>query len=230
MKKDKKGKVRNLKFKYTKHTPEGQNFLDAKINLNPVLIKNVEQKMPRYQLKRFANACDVNACAKDYPFTRDLSTEEILNIDLDAECLNKLELPQPAGDIALLMETTKTRINKSVDIEKQVDLPLCSPWLSKKRPLSAKESENGSYKGKIYTSISVRHSVKDDFVVVQETDSRFGYMPPIFDAKATVAFPPICEGEMWSVGWIQACKKADRKLHYDQNVTLVVQKCTNILK
>ena len=65
----------------------------------------------------------------------------------------------------------------------------------------------------------MRHSVKDDFVVFQETDSRVGCMPAVFDAKATVAFPPIVAGEIWMVGWIQAVKKEDRKLSYEQNLT-----------
>ena len=58
-------------------------------------------------MKRFANACDVR---KAYPTRRELTTDEILNINLDPKCLNRLESSQPVKDMSHLIETTKTRL------------------------------------------------------------------------------------------------------------------------
>ena len=100
-------------------------------------------------MKRFANACDVR---KAFPTRRELTTDEILNINLDLKCLNRLESSQPVKDMSHLIETTKTRVNKFIKSGKQIDLSLCSPWLSKKKPLSAVKSEKIPLREK-YTAV-----------------------------------------------------------------------------
>ena len=89
------------------------------------------------------------------------------------------------------------------------NLPSCYLWPSKETPPSVLKSQICSFSGKIYSSVSAKHI--DDSLVVQETESRIGYLPSLFVAKATVAFPPVCEGEVWTVGWIQALKKNEAK-------------------
>ena len=221
--KHKNSMAKRIKLKLPNYTSEELEFLGGIVSLNPVLVKNVEKRMPKYKIKRFANACDV---MKAFPTRRELTADKILNTTLDSKCLSHLESSHPVEDMSHLTETTKTRVNKLIKGGKQIDLSLCSPWLSKEKPRSAVQSKNIPLKGKIYSSVWVRHSVKDDFVVVQETYDRVGCMPAIFDAKATVAFPPICDGEIWTVGWIHALKKEDRKLSYEQNLTLVFYKFT----
>ena len=55
---------------------------------------------------------------------------------------------------------------------------------------------------KIYASIEVDYG--DDYVLVQETEDHFGYIPQTFAAGGTVAFPPIDENEIWTIGFVQA--------------------------
>ena len=83
-------------------------------------------------------------------------------------------------------------------------------WPSKETPPSVLSSQKSSFGGKIYSSVSAKHI--DDSLVVQETEGRIGYLPSLFVAKATVAFPPVCEGEVWTVGWIQALTKNEAKI------------------
>ena len=99
--------AKRIKLKLPNYTSEELEFLAGIINLNPVIIKDVEQRMPRYRMKRFANACDFR---KAYPNRRELTTYQILNINLDPKCLNRLESSQPVKDMSHLIETTKTRL------------------------------------------------------------------------------------------------------------------------
>ena len=207
--------------KLTMHLEENRNFLSGIINLNPLLINKVEKRMPKYMFKRFANACDlINTFQM---IKKDLNIKKNLNTYLDSCHLKDLANSQECKDkyIDWLIKSVKTRVHQSLKKPKRSNLSFCSPWLSKEKPKSAKECDKSIMKGKIYTSVSARHSNSDDFVVVQETESQIGYMPAVFIAKATVAFPPICKGEVWTIGWIQAMTKADKFIYYDQNITSV---------
>ena len=183
------------------------NFLNGIIYLNPVLQPTVRYRLPRYSYERFANSCDiVNA----FPWVKDAET--ILKL-LKSPISNK-----PLSDpiIHRIKEATTMRIKQFAAVP--TNLKSCTPWLSKEKPLSAEESLKSPLKGKIYATVVTMHSAEDDLLVVQETETDVGYMPPVFSAEATVAFPPICKGEVWTVGWIQAMKKAKRTTFYDPNL------------
>ena len=83
-------------------------------------------------------------------------------------------------------------------------------------------STSNTLVGKIYAGVVATHSSDDDFVVVQEAERRFGYMPPVFAAKATVAFPPICRGEVWTVGWVQALTGSSQMIACENDFVLVL--------
>ena len=184
--------------------------------MNSLLISDVEFRMPRYSYERFGNSCDV---IETFPSLSDKQRQNILKTSLDLNTLERFELNQPIEDpwLIKLKDVTETRIQRSAPKSTQCYLRQCTPWLSKEKPQSADKSQKNPLKGKIYASILTRNKVKDDLLVFQETETCMGYMPPVFSAKATVAFPPICKGEVWTVGWIQALKKADRTFLYSQD-------------
>ena len=202
------------------HMAQNNEFLSGIINLNPLLVNQVHLRMPNYRYKRFAEADDV---IKVFPSANSTTTAQVLNSHLDFRTLRDLEENKPFGDegFSNVFETVRERFHPFVPKQNYSDLSLCSPWLSKEMPSSAKNCINSSVKGKIYISVAVTHSSEDDFVVVQETESRIGFMPPVFAAKSTVAFPPICEGEVWTVGWIQALSKGKRGVAFDNNFMLI---------
>ena len=183
--------------------------------MNSLLISNVEFRMPRYSFARFGNSCDVA-----FPSFGDSQRKAFLKTSLNLSILKRFELDQPIEDpwLIKLKDETEARIQRSVPKSTQCNLEQCTPWLSKEKPLSADKSQKNPLKGKIYTSILTRNRVEDDLLVFQETETCMGYMPPVFSAKATVAFPPICKGEVWTVGWIQALKKSDQKICYDPDI------------
>ena len=186
-------------------------FVKRFININPLLIKYVRVRMPNYTFKRFTNACDVQKAFKHDDL---IKTEQVLNTQLDQEALTQLKfgLPVKSPTLKKLFKTTEERILKSSDNEtEKCDLSLCSLWLSKDEPLSVKYVTKNPLSGKIYASIFANHSIKDKFVFVQETKTSIGYAYPSFVAKATVAFPPINKGEVWTIGWIQALTNLDQK-------------------
>ena len=153
MTKDNKDGKTNSETNY--EIKEDDKFVTGIINLNPLLVKNVKERIPNYNSKKISNTYDV---------------------------LNP-------------------------------NFSLCSLWPSIEKPSSAVESHKYLLKGKIYSSISAKHCGTNDFVVFQETEKLIGYMPMFFSAKATVVFPPICQGEVWTVGWIQAVTKHDSEDH-----------------
>ena len=53
----------------------------------------------------------------------------------------------------------------------------------------------------IYAPIEINY--KDEYVLVQETRSQVGYKPQRFVASRTIAFPPIGDKEIWTVGFVQ---------------------------
>ena len=178
--------------------------------MNPLLCKAVRLRIPNYTYARLANLSDVT---KAFPFFDASKTNDFLNTCFDTSLLKDLKRSKPIQDQNFLkiVTTTKKRTNSSASEYCKG----CSPWLSKEKPLSVGKCQINPLKGKIYACISARHSAEDDFVVVQETETLFGYSPPVFSAIATVAFPPICKGEVWTVGWIQAMKKSDRSIYKD---------------
>ena len=187
------------------------NFENGIVHLNPVLIKKREERMPNYAYKRFANECDFN---RAFPLHAG-KAERALNAPLDCRTLKNLKFCEGIEDKVFqhLLTTTAGRIEGGSNLQLLAAMaPMCSFWLAKEKPLSVTESPNYPLNGKIYASISVNHTVSDDFVFVQETDEQIGYISPLFAAKATVAFPPILEGEVWTVGWIQATTKADSEI------------------
>ena len=201
-----------------RHVAENTKFLNGLINLNSSLVNKVNLRMPNYKYKRFADACDV---IKTFPFIQNV--REFLNSRLNFQTMKDLEeynCFEDAGFLELAINARK-RFHQFVPMQNDFDVSMCSPWLSKELPLSVENCKKSPLQGTIYTSLSVTHSSADEFVVAQETDSRVGYAHPGFAAKATVAFPPICEGEIWTIGWIQAVTKLDTRYCFE-NKTLVV--------
>ena len=183
--------------------------------MNSLLISNVKFRMPRYSFERFGNSCDI---IETFPSFSVKQRKTFLKTSLDLNILERFELDEPVEEVLMkLMKVTDARIQQSAPKSKQCYLRQCTPWLSKEKPRSADKSKKNPLKGKIYASILTRNKVKDDLLVFQETETCMGYMPPVFSAKATVAFPPICKDEVWTVGWIQALKKADRTFLYSQD-------------
>ena len=190
-----------------------EKFLDGIIYLNPLLNSKVEVRMPAYSFERFGNVCDVKKAFPSFKSSDMSQTRNFLETRLSQSLLKTFYVRKPlteySSKISKLMKETESRILETGKKPPQSNLHHCTPWLSKNKPLSAVESLKDPLKGKIYTSISVRHSAENDKVAVQETETCIGYMPPVFSAHATVAFPPICKGEVWTIGWIQAITKAE---------------------
>ena len=86
-----------------------------------------------------------------------------------------------------------------------------SPWLRKEAPESVQTSEGSLLGGKVYVTMTTGY--RCDYLLLQETENHFGYMPPCFNVRATVAFPPVCKNEVWTVGFIQAVTKVGDFLH-----------------
>ena len=210
-------------------TKEDSNFLDDLVNLNPLLVKKNEQRMPKYQWKRFANTGDVYEAHAIDVFFRNIDTETVLNKLVSSNTLKNLEngIPVENWKFSILLHNTHERISRAYGNAngRGANLSLCTPWLNKEKPRSVTESRNNLLNGKIYASISVNHSVADDFLYFQETDTDIGYISPLFSAIATVAFPPVCEGEVWTIGWIQAMTKCESTIEskdeYNQYFKLV---------
>ena len=183
-------------------------------------VNPVKSRMPKYQYKRFANPIHFKNC---FPHE-----ETLLSLDsfVDESSLKYLKNKRRVlnnASFRKLLGTVEQRFHQIIPKPKHYDLSLCSPWLSKKRPMSVKNCRNRPHEGKIYIGATVTHSSDDDFVAVQEAEEDLiGYMPPIFAAKATVAFPPICEGEVWTVGWVQTLTKSSMIKYCDNNFTLVI--------
>ena len=195
----------NQKMAANKHVDVSNpdNFLEGIIYLNPLLNSEVERRMPGYSFGRFGNGRDVKKAFPDFEMSQ---TMNFLKTPLCPSLLKKFK-PIKGSKISKLMKETESRILEIGEKPSKSDLHHCTPWLSKNKPLSSVESLKSPLKGKIYISISLRHSAENDKVIVQETETCIGYMPPVFSAHATVAFPPICKGEVWTIGWIQAVTK-----------------------
>ena len=195
------------------------DFLSNKIKLNPKLVNKIQMRMPKYTFARFANPCDVTNTFR----IMINEAEPLLNFHVSDATLDDLDNLDNLRDVdfAYLLLTVRHRFHQFVAMPLHSDLRWCTPWLSKERPASVKSSTN-SLLGKIYVGIVTTHSSDADFVAVQEAERRFGYMPPVFGAKATVAFPPICHGEVWTVGWVQALSKSSQMIACENDFVLVL--------
>ena len=210
-------------------TKEDSNFLDHLVNLNPLLVKKIEPRMPKYKWKRFANNSDVYEALAIDVSVRNIDTEAILNKLVSSNTLKNLENGDPVENLefSVLLRKAEERISGAYGNAngRGANLSWCTPWLNKEKPRSVTESRNNLLNGKIYASISVNHSVADDFLYFQETYTDIGYISPLFSAIATVAFPPVCEGEVWTIGWIQAMTKCESTIEskdeYNQYFKLV---------
>ena len=201
-----------------------------------MLISNLERRMPKYRYGRFANVCDV---IKLLPVKVNAEAETFLDILLDSASLKCLETYQPGiknSFFKQLLTTTKKRIEGcgTPMYYNHLNLSLCSLWLNKNKPASAIETSKSPLSGKIYASVSVRHSLEDKSLFVQELETCIGHTMPMLAARATVAFPPVREGEVWTVGWIQGVAKADAifqsKNGRNQYMTLVCVKLVYLTK
>ena len=186
-------------------------------------------RYPRYRFERFCNSCDVRTA---FPEQAE-QVEGVLKNRVDFT-FNFYEVFRhgfedlPRATFLRVFGATLERIHGESEIPKNsennlCDLSLCSPWLCKDEPESVKHSKNNPEEGNIYVNITAIHSVADDYVVVQEKYERLhsdepdmvSFCPSAVLVKATVAFPPICHGEIWTVGWIQGIKEDITDYYYD---------------
>ena len=201
-----------------------EGFLTGINDLNPYLICNIEQKSPDYPIGRFCEYCDVKTV---FPEATEPQIESTLNKRMGFNSTNLLS----HNDIRVIVfkQIFKAATERTYPLptsklnDQNFDLTLCSPWPSKKEPESVTKSKREPEKGKIYTNIQATHKVADDFVVEQETEDgeKFGYVTSPVLIKATVAFPQICEGEIWTIGWIQGLTKGLMGCYYEQNERFV---------
>ena len=214
-------------------------FLHGLVYLNPELISNPEYRYPNYKFERFNNTCDVQ---RAFPTWSQTNVKRFLKskVNFRFNFYNVFEHDyndplQPA--FKRTFDATLNRVHRGAEIptnsqNNMCDLSLCSPWLSKEQPKSVEQSKDNPGEGNIYINITATHSVADDYVVVQEKyeyssifiQNLIGYCPSAVLVKATVAFPPICEGEIWTVGWIHAVKKDLTECFSDRNERFVVIK------
>ena len=200
------------------------NFINGIIDLNPHLLCNLEQRSPDYPIGRFSEHCDVETA---FPGLTEPQIEWALKqkIGFNSTNLfshNDLNTVMFKNIFNAAIERTYLMPTSNLN-DQNFDLTLCSPWPSKKEPESVTKSKREPEKGKIYTNIQATHKVADDFVVEQETEDgeRFGYVTSPILIKATVAFPQICDGEIWTIGWIQGIKKNVMGCYYEQSERFV---------
>ena len=201
-------------------------FLNGIVDLNPYLLCNLEQRSPDYPIGRFSEHCDVKSA---FPGVSEPQIEWALKQKIGLNSTNLLS----HNDLSTIMfkhifnaaiERTYLMPTSNLNDE-NFDLTLCSPWPSKKEPESVTKSKKEPGKGKIYTNIQATHRVADDFVVEQETEDgeRLGYVTSHVLIKATVAFPEIRDGGIWTIGWIQGLTKGVMGSYYEQNERFVEQ-------
>ena len=205
-----------------------EDFIHGNIKLNPALICKIEKRCPIYRMERFCKYCDVQ---KALPRLSPAKLSDIYKSKVSG-CFNMFNLlKQRSKDndektFKKVFKTTRDRIHsatKKPKYSEKFDLSYCSPWLSKAEPLSVTNSKAYPEKSNIYTNITATHHVDDDFVVVQESgEERFGFSNSAILVRATVAFPPICQSEIWTVGWIQGVTKDFTTYVYDKNEKLVI--------
>lgn len=219
-------------------------FTHGLIYLNLELLSNPVRRYPSYRFKRFNNKCDVE---KAFPKLNPTQVKEFLNKNVNFRFnfydVFEHQYNDPLHpDFMRTFDATLDRVHHAAEIPTNsennlCDLSQCSPWLSKEKPKSVKQSEDNPGEGNIYTNITAYHNVANDYVVVQEKyeynsifiQNFIGYCPSAVLVKATVAFPPICEGEIWTIGWIQGVKKDLIDYYYDRNRRLFVFKTIKII-
>ena len=211
-------------------------FVHGLIYLNPDLISKPDYRYPNYKFERFNNTCDVQ---RAFPWWSPTNVEAFLKTKANIrfnfyDVFDRVYNDPLHSTFMRTFDATLDRVHHGSEIPKNsgnnlCDLSQCSPWLSKEKPKSVKHSQDNPGEGNIYVNITATHSVADDYVVVQEKYNYFsnnshsiGYCPSAVLVKATVAFPPICEGEIWTVGWIHGVKKDLADYFYDRNRRFVV--------
>ena len=167
-------------------------FLRGKVSFNPLLVSSKQYRLPAYLYCRFVNKEDL-ITVKD---TRNIFYKQVSKSQ-------RRNFPTPPS---IITKVPRERLGVK-DHYYCSKLKSCTPWLSKEFPQSVRRnvrlSQNSkSSEEKIYASIEVDYG--DDYVLVQETEDHFGYIPQTFAAGGTVAFPPIDENEIWTIGFVQA--------------------------
>ena len=171
-------------------------------------------------MERFSNACDIRKVFPDSELLDTLMARVNVPIDMTHNYSD--------SDFKKIFSATLDRIHSGKEMpwsSEDFNRSHCSPWLSKAEPLSvvqSRESRKSKERANIYTNITATHSVDNDYIVVQETEGKpFGYCTSAVVVKATVAFPPICEGEVWTIGWIQGVTKHLTSCYDDNNIRFV---------
>ena len=174
-------------------SPEDLKFLRDQVSFNSILIGRKQLRLPAYLNCRFVN-------------NEDLTTvEETSNFFCPVEGYkSKSKLfPSIPPSIANI---PRERLGVK-DYHYCSKLESCTSWLSKDFPQSVRRNigisqSNKSLADKIYASIEVDYN--DDYLLVQETHCKVGCVPQRFVAVGTVAFPPINNREIWTVGFVHA--------------------------
>ena len=205
-------------------TEDDKSFIDGLIVLNHLLVCKIEQRSPDHPIGRFSEYCDVQTA---FPHLTKPQIERALKEKVGfhrTDLLNHEDLHVTAFKRIFNAAIERTYLLPTASLNEQdFDLTLCSPWPSKEEPESVTESKNDPRKGQIYTNIQATHRVADDFVVEQETEEgeKFGYVTSPVLFRATVAFPEIREGEIWTIGWIQGIKKGLAGCYFERDERFV---------
>ena len=195
------------------------SFLSGLINLNKDFFNPSVSRMPKYSTSRFYDVSN--------PKVR--NEENLKHIVCFEHVLNRCQQigeesgfrKLPKGSILRLMSIYLHRIHKVSREHFASTLALCSIWPNEKT-IEALVKRKNKDEGKIYSSLGVvyRNDPKVR-LVVQESEGWFGYLPYVFKAHATVLFPPIKKGEIWTIGFVQGITKGKMEVNYNEGLRFV---------
>ena len=202
------------------------SFIRGNLKLNQAFLCETEDRYPDYRMERFGKYCDIK---KALPHLSPIGLLDALKSRVSGP-LNVFELLKKSYEVnnfKKVINATRDRVHDATELpkfSKKFNLSYCSPWLSKAEPQSVTNSKADPEKSNIYANVTATHHVDDDFVVVEENGDfgQLGYSSSAVLVKATVGFPPICDDEIWTVGWIQGLTKDLSKYYYDKNKRFVV--------
>ena len=194
-------------------------FLNGLISLSKNFFYPRVSRIPKYLMSRFY---DVN----DHKLKINKNLRYILSFE---ETLDQYQQACEKFNYREIEENSNLRhmsicLNRIHNVNKEhfcSTLKLCSPWPDIKA-VENLEKNKSKDECKIYSSLGViyRNDPKVR-LVVQESEDWFGYSPDIFKAYATVLFPPIGKGEIWTIGFVQGVTKNFMERSYKNGLRLV---------
>ena len=152
-----------------------------------------EKSYPNYTLKRFISKKDEKLVN-----SRELKDKVDKNIlEKGTDVINYY--------ILMAYNIFSPKIERESGLKKEFfssTIEECSTWQVKKSSSNKKRKELSSKT--IFAATEIYY--KDDpntCLMALESKTHFSYLPHMFFARCNVLFPPIAEGEIWTVGFIQ---------------------------